>query len=296
MARELPADTPGFSLEERLEFLNEILQAAGRAALVLSGGGMLGTFHVGVAKELFDHGLLPQVIAGSSAGAIVSAVLCTRTDGELQEFFRHWPRADEPATRLFLNFFGETAGPQQVLRRLLRTGAMYEYKGLRANLRRLIGDFTFLESFERTGRILNVSVSSTRWSERPRLLNYLTAPHCVVWSAVGASAAFPGLYEPQILLSRDTRGRFVHFSMPSSVVGGANAPWEAVWRSMSRSNLLMHRPFRDGSVEADLPFQCAYPPPFRLLGIAKESGVLCSENPESHRRGPKPGSARRDIV
>lgn len=260
---------------------------------------MLGTFHVGVAKarrlaaallrpvvalplllpsivkppssarpdprprtpqELFSHGLLPRVVAGSSAGAIVSAVLCTRTDAELHEFFRHWPRADEPATRLFLTFFGENgAGAAPVLRRLLRTGALYEYKGLRANLRRLLGDFTFLESFQRTGRIMNVSVSSTRWNERPRLLNYLTAPHCVVWSAVAASAAFPGLYEPQVLLSRDQRGRFVHFSAPASVVGGANAPWEAVWRSMSRSNLLMHRPFRDGSVEADLPFQCAPP-------------------------------------
>lgn len=83
---------------------------------------------MGVAKVLFDHGLLPRVIAGSSAGAIVSAVLCTRTDSELQEFFRHWPRADEPSTRLFLTFFGEATAPRLLLARLLRTGALYEYK------------------------------------------------------------------------------------------------------------------------------------------------------------------------
>lgn len=136
---------------------------------------------------------------------------------------------------------------------------------------------------------MNVSVSSTRWNESPRLLNYLTAPDCVVWSAVAASAAFPGLYEPQILLSRDKRGRFVHFSMPQSVVGGANAPWEAVWRSMSRSNLLMHRPFRDGSVEADLPFQCANGPPrtdtrapARTPGMGAAHGLPACNH---HRRG-----------
>jgi TAG lipase/steryl ester hydrolase/phospholipase A2/LPA acyltransferase len=44
--------------------------------------------------------------------------------------------------------------------------------------------------------VLNISVSSTRWGEPPRLLNYLSAPNAVVWAAVAASCAFPGLYEP----------------------------------------------------------------------------------------------------
>ena len=31
--------------------------------------------------------------------------------------------------------------------------------------------------------------------EKPRLLNYLTAPNVLVWSAASASCALPGLYE-----------------------------------------------------------------------------------------------------
>ena len=37
--------------------------------------------------------------------------------------------------------------------------------------------------------------------EPPRLLNYLTAPHVLVWSAVAASSAFPGLFPAQTIVT-----------------------------------------------------------------------------------------------
>ncbi len=40
----------------------------------------------------------------------------------------------------------------------------------------LIGNWTFLEAYERTGRVLNVTVSPADTNEPPRLLNYLTTP------------------------------------------------------------------------------------------------------------------------
>jgi TAG lipase/steryl ester hydrolase/phospholipase A2/LPA acyltransferase len=43
-------------------------------------------------------------------------------------------------------------------------------------LKTLIGNYTFLEAYERTGRILNVSVCPADTNEPARLLNYLTAP------------------------------------------------------------------------------------------------------------------------
>jgi predicted acylesterase/phospholipase RssA len=43
-------------------------------------------------------------------------------------------------------------------------------------LQQLLGSYTFLEAYERTGRILNVSVCPADTNEPPRLLNYLTAP------------------------------------------------------------------------------------------------------------------------
>lgn len=39
--------------------------------------------------------------------------------------------------------------------------------------------------------------------DRPtKLLNYLTAPHCVIYSAVIASAAVPGILSPSVLLEK----------------------------------------------------------------------------------------------
>lgn len=40
--------------------------------------------HFGVAKAFLDADLLPRVITGTSAGGLVAALLCTRTDEELK--------------------------------------------------------------------------------------------------------------------------------------------------------------------------------------------------------------------
>ena len=55
-----------------------------------------------------------------------------------------------------------------------------------------IGPYTFQEAFDRTGRIINITVAPLNQYDPPRLLNYLTAPHVCVWSAVAASCALPG--------------------------------------------------------------------------------------------------------
>jgi TAG lipase / steryl ester hydrolase / phospholipase A2 / LPA acyltransferase len=38
----------------------------------------MGMAHIGVIKSLYEMGKLPRVVSGSSAGAIVCAVLCSR--------------------------------------------------------------------------------------------------------------------------------------------------------------------------------------------------------------------------
>lgn len=99
---------------------------------------------------------------------------------------------------------------------------------LRAN----IGDFTFQEAFDRTGRILNITVSPQSRSDPPRLLNYLTSPHVLIWSAALASASLPGVFEANRLMVKDADG---------------------TERYESSGGLGMH--FQDGSMEADLPMQ-----------------------------------------
>ena len=46
-------------------------------------------------------------------------------------------------------------------------------------------------------------------NEPPRVLNYLTAPHVYVWSAVSCSSAFPLLFAPQDLKARNAEGEDV---------------------------------------------------------------------------------------
>ncbi|HPM47467.1 MAG TPA: patatin-like phospholipase family protein, partial [bacterium] len=45
-------------------------------ALVLSGGGAKGIAHIGVLKFLDEHKLRPDMIAGTSAGAIIGSFYC----------------------------------------------------------------------------------------------------------------------------------------------------------------------------------------------------------------------------
>ena len=40
--------------------------------------------HFGVVKAFLDAGFMPRVISGTSAGGVVAAMVCTRTDAELK--------------------------------------------------------------------------------------------------------------------------------------------------------------------------------------------------------------------
>jgi TAG lipase/steryl ester hydrolase/phospholipase A2/LPA acyltransferase len=103
---------------------------------------------------------------------------------------------------------------------------------LEACLRANIGDFTFQEAFDRTGRILNITVSPRSRSDPPRLLNYLTSPHVLIWSAALASSSLPGVFEANRLMVKDADG---------------------TERYESTSGMSMQ--FQDGSMELDLPMQ-----------------------------------------
>ncbi len=93
-----------------------------------------------------------------------------------------------------------------------------------------VGNFTFQEAFDRTGRILNIVVTPMNSSDPPRLLNYLTAPHVMVWSAAVASSSLPGVFEANRLVVKEADG------------------WERYESGGQQA-------FSDGSMEQDLPTQ-----------------------------------------
>jgi len=51
-------------------------------ALVLMGGGARGLAHIGVLRVLEDHGLVPDVIAGTSMGALVGGLFAAGLSGD----------------------------------------------------------------------------------------------------------------------------------------------------------------------------------------------------------------------
>ncbi|KAK8925643.1 Triacylglycerol lipase SDP1 [Platanthera zijinensis] len=225
-------DSEELLLEEKLAFMHETRHSFGRTALLLSGGASLGAFHVGVVKTLVEHKLLPRIIAGSSVGSIVCAVLATRSWPELVSFFEDsWHS---------LQFFDQMGGIFTVVKRMMTHGAVHEIRQLQWLLRHLTSNLTFQEAYDTTGRILCITVCSPRKHEPPRCLNYLTSPHVVIWSAVTASCAFPGLFEAQELMAKDRFGEIVPFQAP--FLGGPE-----------QSSGTSSRRWRDGSLESDLP-------------------------------------------
>ncbi len=51
---------------------------------MFSGGATLGLFHSGVCKALMEQDLMPKVLSGSSAGAIMAGMLGTSSPSEFQ--------------------------------------------------------------------------------------------------------------------------------------------------------------------------------------------------------------------
>jgi TAG lipase/steryl ester hydrolase/phospholipase A2/LPA acyltransferase len=223
------ADSPLVTHNERLAFLRETRHAFGRTALVLSGGGSFGAFHLGVVKALLDASLLPRVLSGSSAGAIVVAMVGTRTRAELTDLF-----SSLDSTLHCMDFYSHNT-PYQLTRHLITKGTLQDHHVLQDRLQRLLGEYTFEEAYARSGICLNVAVSAADTTEPVRLLNYLTAPNVLVWSAVACSSAFPFLFAPQTLLARDSRGHIAPFANKSA--GESQRRW------------------RDGSLESDLPMR-----------------------------------------
>ncbi|TPX41003.1 hypothetical protein SeMB42_g02920 [Synchytrium endobioticum] len=205
-------DFPGIlTPQTKLDFLSDTKQAFGATVLLLEGGASFGLYHLGVVKALSEHGLLPRVISGSSIGALIAAMVCVHNDEDLPAVF-------EPGG-IDLRAFsrkGRKGNFRRKLIRLLKHGYLMDVKVLEECVRANVGDLTFEEAYKRTRRVLNICVSTTRTNEVPRLLNYLTAPNVLIWSAACCSTAVTGLYDNVDLMAKNKDGEIYKFS-PSTI-------------------------------------------------------------------------------
>lgn len=199
-----------------LSTLVQTRKAYGRTALVLSGGSVFGLLHTGVIDELRKVSLLPRIVSGSSAGAIIASVLSIHQDDELDgvmELLKREYYIFDPAGP------GETT--KQKLARFLKYGTWFDNKYLQETMRELVGDLTFQEAYYRTRRVLNVTVSSSSIHEMPRLLNYLTAPNVLIWSAVCASCSVPLVFSSYDILAKNTKTGEHYSWTPATFIDGS---------------------------------------------------------------------------
>ena len=203
-----------FGFKEKLEFFDTTGQAFGQSCLMLSGGAALGLFHIGVAKTLWEEGLLPSVISGSSAGSIIASVVGSHDDSEL--------RLKLEPENIYLEAFKVVGWGG-----LLRGRPVLDGNFLEACLEENIADLTFEEAYRKTGREINITVSPYDRHQHSRLLNWKTSPNVLIRKATLASCAIPGIYPPVTLWAKNIEGEKVPY-IPS-------------------------RKFVDGSIKDDLP-------------------------------------------
>jgi predicted acylesterase/phospholipase RssA len=65
-------------------------EAQARTAFVLSGGGSKGSFEVGVLKKLYEKGIEPDILIGTSVGAINAAKLAEGQRDSMDELYDIW--------------------------------------------------------------------------------------------------------------------------------------------------------------------------------------------------------------
>ena len=190
-----PRDFASIPWAERVEFFQRASHCYGRSALMLSGGGTLGYFHLGVLKALIEQELCPTVISGASAGAFVAAIVGTRTDKEFLALFEDnfLARAlTENSGRIKIGFGKKNR---------------VDMDFIKSEMQRLIPDMTFLEAYRKTGRSINIAISPSTARQTSRLLNHIASPNVTVLSAVLASSALPGVFLPVQLEARNAAGK-----------------------------------------------------------------------------------------
>ncbi len=183
-------------LRERLDFFRRAQHCYGCSALVMSGAGSLLYFHIGVVKALWLEGLLPNILSGSSGGAIVGSLVSTHSNKYIEKILEpenlvHEIERDQGLFSRFEAFKPEIATTEDV----------------QDALNHLVPDITFQEAFEQTGRHLNISIAAAEKHQTSRLLNSITTPNVFIREAVMASAAVPGFYPPVALAAKNDKGK-----------------------------------------------------------------------------------------
>jgi TAG lipase/lysophosphatidylethanolamine acyltransferase len=193
------------SKQLKLDFFHDARQSFGCTALLLQGGSLFGLCHLGVVKALYFKGLLPRIIGGSAIGAAVASLVCTLTDQELIPILINIADVIADIDRLNHDV-DERYG--NVIENVVKKGYSQDILIFLKFVRDTIGDLTFEEAYLKTEKILNIVVHPTHQSVTS-LLNYITAPNVIIWTAIYASIGTGVLSDNVQLYVKDFNNQIV---------------------------------------------------------------------------------------
>jgi TAG lipase/lysophosphatidylethanolamine acyltransferase len=183
-----PTGDTSLTNQTKLDLLHDTRQAFGRSVLVLQGGSIFGLCHIGVIKALHLRGLLPRIISGTATGALMAALVGVHNEDELLKFLSgEGIDLTAFATRSAQMAKNSNGGSIQHgwfstwfrrAKRFVTEGYLLDASVLEECVRANVGDLTFMEAYQRTKRVLNITVAPMG-NGMPNLLNYLTAPNVV---------------------------------------------------------------------------------------------------------------------
>lgn len=156
-------------------------------AFVLGGGGVLGAVEVGMLRALFERGIVPDLVLGTSVGALNGAMVARDPSiGVIDRLTDLWAATAQARTTDGSELFRDR--PLRTVRRVVATGGTHVFsaKPLRERLVDEFGDLTF-EDLPVTFGVCAASI------ERAAEHWFTSGP---LVPAIVASAAVPGLLPP----------------------------------------------------------------------------------------------------
>ncbi|KAL5611551.1 hypothetical protein BROUX41_000862 [Berkeleyomyces rouxiae] len=182
-ARFMPSDM-------KMDFVVASRRALGCSSLLLEGGAMFGICHLGVTRALYQQDLLPRIITGVETGSLLAALIAVTSPQNLPALLdghgidisalngtEKWQHTW--IMRLFKLV-------SQMIR-YCRKGYFWDVDALEECALSNLGEITFAEAHDKSNIILNIIVPVPGDKGVPILLNYLTAPNVLIWTAAVAS-------------------------------------------------------------------------------------------------------------
>jgi NTE family protein len=155
-----------------------------RTAFVLGGGGVLGAAEVGMLRALLEHDIAPDLVLGTSVGALNGSLVAATPLGDVIERLTGLWQAASTGRQVY----GDRA--HRRISRVVRTGThLYSSKPLREALVRELGDTRFED--------LAIPFQCCAASIERAAEHWFTSGRVV--DAVVASAAVPGLLPPAVV-------------------------------------------------------------------------------------------------